>query len=429
MQKVEIIMSNNIIIIHLESLNSMTFLLHPDWFPNIFSLKGKAQYYSNYYSTATSTYMVTTDLLFGDTNLFEKSAYLEDIFSIAPSKKSLLQFLGDKGYKSKIYTYFFPENEDTNRYMNVFGKDVEKWTGDCLTNMIDDLKLTMKNEHFAIFIQSDESHLESLPAYGQVKGVEACKYRFEKLDQTVGEIIKTVKKAGRFENTLLVLYGDHGDDFWGHGIHDGYTHAIEPYNNVINCPLIIYNPSEKNCEISSVVSTEDIADLVLYKLGFKKKFEFKRHAYSRNLFVNQNLCVDSFNKSYSVTDGKFLLMVSNRGLSLFNNDIDFYNAKNMLDFFEYKNGNLKYVAANDLLNGSHFHYFMTTETKKEISDVFYRLRYKLIKHVTQKYGNKEVDVNFNAINYSYVERLTLPEWMFRFLKTKIKDIIHLIGNN
>ena len=54
----------NIVLFHLESLNNVIFNMNQECFPNLRNFIKDATYYPNYYSTATSTYMVITDLFF-----------------------------------------------------------------------------------------------------------------------------------------------------------------------------------------------------------------------------------------------------------------------------------------------------------------------------------------------------------------------------
>lgn len=39
---------------------------------------------------------------------------------------------------------------------------------------------------------------------------------------------------------MIIAFGDHGDDFWGHGFNGGYTHGIEPYTPLVHTPAFIF---------------------------------------------------------------------------------------------------------------------------------------------------------------------------------------------
>ena len=77
-----IVMKKNYILFHVESLNSIVLQHYSELFPNIRKLINISTYYEKYYSTSTSTYMVVTDLFYGDAKQFEEAKKLEDIFCI-----------------------------------------------------------------------------------------------------------------------------------------------------------------------------------------------------------------------------------------------------------------------------------------------------------------------------------------------------------
>ena len=93
----------NIVVFCLETLNKKFFKIHSELFPNINRLSTESIVFPHYFSTATSTFMVITDFLFGDTNQFEKSKYLEDIYSVIPQKESFVDRLVKVGYSCTFF--------------------------------------------------------------------------------------------------------------------------------------------------------------------------------------------------------------------------------------------------------------------------------------------------------------------------------------
>lgn len=95
------------------------------------------------------------------------------------------------------------------------------------------------------------------------------KERFRKLyegevryvDAEVGELLNYLKSQGLYENSLIVLTSDHGEEFWEHG---GYYHGRTLYNESLRVPLIIKLPnSEVKGRVSEAVSNECILPTVL----------------------------------------------------------------------------------------------------------------------------------------------------------------------
>lgn len=90
----------NLILFHLESINNIFLYMRKDSFKNLNKIMGYSTVYTKYYSTATSTFMVISDLLYGTTKIFEDSTTLEGMYSISPKGESLFEELYKKGYKT-----------------------------------------------------------------------------------------------------------------------------------------------------------------------------------------------------------------------------------------------------------------------------------------------------------------------------------------
>jgi arylsulfatase A-like enzyme len=59
------------------------------------------------------------------------------------------------------------------------------------------------------------------------------------IDSQIGVLLDELKKTGLYDNTLIVLTGDHGDAFGEHGF---FTHSRAPYEELIRVPLIVKFP-------------------------------------------------------------------------------------------------------------------------------------------------------------------------------------------
>ena len=60
------------------------------------------------------------------------------------------------------------------------------------------------------------------------------------VDDQVQRIISACRAAGIYDNALVILASDHGEEFWDHG---GFEHGHALYNEVIRVPLIIKPPA------------------------------------------------------------------------------------------------------------------------------------------------------------------------------------------
>ena len=421
----------NLVLFHLESLNNVIFKMHPDCFPKLRCFIEEATYYSNYYSTATSTYMTITDLFYGSTMQFEKSSYLEDIFSVKSQKISIFDWLKDRGYETKCYCFGDQEGTEAKKYANVFCGGAAFWESlndkNCMLRDVE--TVFSKKEPFAVFFMDSESHWMNTQMYTEKlekKAIpEIFNYKYKMLDETFGMVIESLKKSGQYDETVVVAYGDHGDEFFGHGLHDGYTHAIEPFPFMVNCPLIVRNAQIR--ETGNVISTVDVYDIIKSSLYGRLCECGRKFAFSRNLFSRQGVSKKSFNKSYMVTDGRYSLMVSQQGLSLYWCQADVYNGRNLLDFFKLTNKKICYKEIYHNLKGSHYKYIMNEIEQEIIVDEVRVLKKKLQDFIRVIYEGEVDELKFDKINYSH-DVCDLELKIRLYIRKSIKKTIHVMNN-
>jgi len=82
------------------------------------------------------------------------------------------------------------------------------------------------------------------------------------LDQCLDELIEYLKREGLYENTLIILTADHGEEFYEHS---GWWHGNTLYDEQIHIPLIIKYPQGrfKGTLVKEMVRTLDIAPTIL----------------------------------------------------------------------------------------------------------------------------------------------------------------------
>jgi len=81
-------------------------------------------------------------------------------------------------------------------------------------------------------------------------------------DFALGHFIATLKKAGAYDNSIIIISGDHGE---GLGEHGEETHGLFLYDSTLHIPLVIKLPanSHHGLVIDSLVRTTDILPTVL----------------------------------------------------------------------------------------------------------------------------------------------------------------------
>jgi arylsulfatase A-like enzyme len=88
----------------------------------------------------------------------------------------------------------------------------------------------------------------------------------EYLDTKIGDFLTYLKENNLYENTMIVLVSDHGEEFNEHG---GFWHGTTLYDEVLRVPLIIKpaNGTLKNIRVPWQVRSIDIAPTITAALG------------------------------------------------------------------------------------------------------------------------------------------------------------------
>ncbi len=86
-------------------------------------------------------------------------------------------------------------------------------------------------------------------------------------EHLIGPLVKKLKDEGIYDQTMIIITSDHGDEFFDHG---GWQHSHTLYNELIRVPLIIKFPYQKfkGKKITRNVRLIDIAPTILDVLKF-----------------------------------------------------------------------------------------------------------------------------------------------------------------
>ena len=85
-------------------------------------------------------------------------------------------------------------------------------------------------------------------------------------DSQVGRLIESLRASGELENTLIVVVGDHGDEFFEHG---NLGHRKTLFEEVLRVPLLLHLPDviAAGQELHGPHSITDVAPTVLELIG------------------------------------------------------------------------------------------------------------------------------------------------------------------
>jgi hypothetical protein len=112
-------------------------------------------------------------------------------------------------------------------------------------------------------------HLQFLPKLKAEQARQMYKKEVEYQDKCVGRFLKALEKDHLLDNTIVVIFGDHGE---GLGERDNYFGHIRYLNQqFIRAPLIIYIPGVKGKIIKSPVPLSGLSSTILEYLKMKQK--------------------------------------------------------------------------------------------------------------------------------------------------------------
>ena len=107
-----------------------------------------------------------------------------------------------------------------------------------------------------------------------VQTLEKCRARYkqqvETVDRAVGEIVESLKKSGRYDDTLIVITGSHGESLGEHGI---TGHDVTLFDEMLRVPLLVkpIASEDRRVELArhqfELVRHVDIAPTILELVG------------------------------------------------------------------------------------------------------------------------------------------------------------------
>ena len=93
-------------------------------------------------------------------------------------------------------------------------------------------------------------------------------------DAAIGRLLDTLREVGAYDNTLIVVTADHGEEFLGHGW-IGHTRTL--YEELIRVPLIVKEPGGRRgpAVVDETVSLTSLTPTVVELLGIAGRPEFQ----------------------------------------------------------------------------------------------------------------------------------------------------------
>jgi hypothetical protein len=337
----------NLLILHLESITWQRLAAFPSAFPNTRRLMADALVFDNFFSSATSTLMVVAYLFHGNDFEFDTSCAFEGMRPAA-NNPNLFSVLRGRGLKPDLLCLnAFHAASPTK--LSAWADDLPPvWGTNDFPTLFARFDELTEAAPFAIYVWDLVTHIEhSLALAPYSRGLtDQVRRACGVADHAVGEFLGTLERKGLLDHTTIVIYGDHGDDYWTHGFKGGMVHATEPYTQITWTPLAIRDPGLATRVDDRLASTIDIAPTCLALLGVDIASVFPHsginlltdahpHVFSQNFTANQPDNRElGIVKAFAVTDDACNLLMSSRGLELYAYRLDPGNHCNLLHFFD-----------------------------------------------------------------------------------------------
>ena len=86
------------------------------------------------------------------------------------------------------------------------------------------------------------------------------------IDHELGRMFQYLKSAGLYENSLMILTSDHGENLTDHGVYCGHKKL---YDTTTHVPLLLkdFDNAQAGLEVNSLVQHIDIVPTLLHRLG------------------------------------------------------------------------------------------------------------------------------------------------------------------
>ncbi len=144
------------------------------------------------------------------------------------------------------------------------GGETSETTTDSALARIGDVKSTQP--WFAWLHYRDPHHPYTAfsPVEASASDLERYESELQRVDVALARLLRELDSQGRLTDTIVVITGDHGEEFRDHG---GQFHGTTLYQELIHVPLVVRVPFHEGRVVQSPVSLTDVAPTLLDLVG------------------------------------------------------------------------------------------------------------------------------------------------------------------
>jgi arylsulfatase A-like enzyme len=125
----------------------------------------------------------------------------------------------------------------------------------------------MRQKRFFGWVFFASPHADYVAHYRELPGgspLELYRQEIRYADEQIGRIVTALERSGLMDRTIVVVSGDHGEEFGEHG---GTRHKATVYDEVVHVPLVIYVPGLGKSIEARPTSLAYVLPWLLVKLG------------------------------------------------------------------------------------------------------------------------------------------------------------------
>lgn len=476
-------MPKNLILVHLESISNTILWQYRVELKTIWKIMERSFVYNRFYTATTSTITSVTSLAHGTSVVSDPASTFGEIaeYSFKPNyfnnKANQLVtalFFHDYVGAGRLRTIWEVPDSPQMYYTageTLIPRNQEEWYPLARQALVEH-KVSGK-PFYLNFIQGITHITYEDNVKAKAKSfTDRFRLGYLRLDSGVNKLLSLLSEFDLLSNSVVVFYGDHGDELWSHGLNGGWCHATTPYASLTWTPLFIYDADCEPGSTDQIASAIDLRETLVKRLipdfepekcqinenwinsfgssfshspqhsGFPKSGtlppfkqtpfdgidlakETREYAFSQSLFALQlefNDQAKALTKGYAVTDGTYRLTINSGGMDGRNGGMEFFcdivdptNNRNLLDFFRLDaNGDIRDFYPPPEANSRSFELMFNPKAVECIKETFQRMKKALHEFIR---GKEDLAMPFN----NGVKHI-MPEAAFKHaLKRPYKD--------
>ncbi|MCK4923177.1 MAG: sulfatase [Bacteroidales bacterium] len=239
----------------------------PEILSKIVDIGGRQDQIETYKKTGNGPASLMYAAVDGPDNILKDGQVAEDVIDYIKNKRDKTKpFMIACGFAKPHMPWVAPK-----KYFDMYPEDAGK-----LAYIPEGVEKSMKSEEFT-GRKGSEIWNEGVSDEMAQKLIRGYMASTTYADAQMGKVIQTLKDEGLYENTIIIVWGDHGYHLTDHGKWRKNT----GYNISLRCPLLIKTPDLKESGVvDNVVQNIDLYPTILELAGIEKPDSINLHGNS-----------------------------------------------------------------------------------------------------------------------------------------------------